>query len=224
MAINLTLPSDKEGQQKLLLAVLPFIVFGAYWFMMHGKKAAEAETLQTRLEELETKNTGAKTIALTGGPELQQKLALYEQHMKRLEELIPRSEEVASLLNGLAERAMDTNVDLSLMKPETSEPGEFYTEQSYKVQVIGLYHDIGRYLAAIASGPRIVTPVELHLKPLPPAAPNSRDADIPKLAADFTIVTYVIPTPEADAEKPAVAPANTPPAKAPAAGAGHGSH
>ncbi len=217
MAINISIPKDKQSQQKLALAILPFVVFGVYWFMMHGKKTAEAETLQTRLEEIETRNTSAKAIALTGGPDLQQKLAIYEQHMKRLEELIPKSDEVGALLNGLTERAMDSNVDLSLLKPELTEPGEFYTQQTYQIQVIGAYHDIGRYLAAIASGPRIVTPVQLKL--LPRAAsdqPSGANAS-PRLNADFRIVTYVIPP----APEPTAAPAQQNP---PAQGGANGSH
>jgi type IV pilus assembly protein PilO len=190
MAMNLSLPKDKAGQQKLLLAVLPFLVFFGYYQFMHGEKKLEIESLEARLEELETKNRAAQQIALSGGPELAQKLALYEQHMTRLEELIPKSEEVAMLLNSLAERAMDTNVDLSLMKPEASEPGEFYTQQTYQIQVIGLYHEVGRYLASIASGPRIVTPVRLRLTVRPTA--EARDGS-PRLNADFRIVTYVIP-------------------------------
>jgi type IV pilus assembly protein PilO len=190
MAMNLSLPKDKAGQQKLLLAVLPFLVFFGYYQFMHGEKKLEIAGLEARLEELETKNRTAQQIALSGGPELAQKLALYEQHMTRLEELIPKSEEVAMLLNGLAERAMDTNVDLSLMKPEISEPGEFYTQQTYQIQVIGLYHEIGRYLSSIASGPRIVTPVRLRLMVRP--ATEARDGS-PRLNADFRIITYVIP-------------------------------
>lgn len=191
MAINLSLPKDKAGQQKLFLAVVPFLVFFGYYYFMHGEKKTEIAGLETRLEELENKNAAAKAQAMAGGPDLQQKLDLYEQHMKRLEELIPKSEEVASLLNSLSERAIDTSVDLSLMKPEISEAGEFYTQQTYQVQVIGLYHDIGRYLASIASGPRIVTPVELRLRPRP-ANEQTRDGT-PKLNAEFRIVTYVIP-------------------------------
>lgn len=190
MAMNLSLPKDKAGQQKLLLALLPFLVFFAYYQFMHGDKKLEIEALEARLEELETKNRAAQAIALSGGPELAQKLALYEQHMTRLEELIPKSEEVAMLLNGLAERAMDTNVDLSLMKPEVSEPGEFYTQQTYQIQVIGTYHEVGRYLASVASGPRIVTPVRLRITPRPAA--ETRDGS-PRLNADFRIITYVIP-------------------------------
>lgn len=190
MAINLSLPKDKAGQQKLLLALVPFLVFFGYYQFMHGEKKLEIEGLEARLEELEVKNRAAQQIALSGGPELAQKLALYEQHMKRLEELIPKSEEVAMLLNGLAERAMDSNVDLSLMRPEVSEPGEFYTEQTYQIQVIGVYHDVGRYLASIASGPRIVTPTRLRLTVRP--AGEVREGS-PRLNADFRIVTYVIP-------------------------------
>ena len=187
---SLSLPKDKAGRQKLLLAFIPLLVFFAYFQMMHGKKKTELANLESRLNELETKNRGAKAIALSGGPELQQKLALYEQHMIALEQLIPKQEEVATLLNSLAERAMDANVDLSLMKPEAVEQGEFYTEQTYQIQVIGQYHDIGRYLAAVASGPRIVTPVALRVRTR--AANDTRDG-MPRLNAEFKIVTYVIP-------------------------------
>lgn len=191
MAFGLSLPKDKAGQQKLLLGLLPFLVFFAYYQFIHGDKKTEIAGLETRLEELEAKNRAAQAIALSGGPELAQKLALYEQHMVRLEELIPKSEEVAMLLNSLAERAIDTNVDLSLMRPEASEQGEFYTQQTYQIQVIGLYHEVGRYLSSIASGPRIVTPVQLRVAVRP--ATETRDGS-PRLNADFRIVTYVIPS------------------------------
>lgn len=187
---TISLPKTKAGRQKLLLAFIPLLVFFAYFQMMHGKKKEEIAGLESRLNELETKNRGAKAIALSGGPELQQKLALYEQHMIALEQLIPKQEEVATLLNSLAERAMDTNVDLALMKPEAVEQGEFYTEQTYLIQVIGQYHDIGRYLASVASGPRIVTPVALRVRTR--AANDTRDG-MPRLNAEFKIVTYVIP-------------------------------
>lgn len=210
--LNLQLPKDKEGKQKLLLGIIPFVIFLGYWQFMHGTKTEEITTLSARLEELEQKNGVAKAIALSGGPELQQKLALYEQHMQRLEELIPKSEEVAALLNGLSERAMDTNVDLALMRPDPAEPGQFYTQQSYQINVIGVYHDIARYLAAVASLPRIVTPVDLSMKPRG-GTEMSRDGT-PKLQADFRIVTYVIP------EQPEVVP----PPVSPGQGGASGSH
>ncbi|HEY0809465.1 MAG TPA: type 4a pilus biogenesis protein PilO [Longimicrobiales bacterium] len=185
-----SLPKDPEQQKRLLIGMVPLLLLFGYYQFMHGKKVAANDLLQTRFEELDQRNKLMRPQALTGGAELQQKLALYEQHMKRLEELIPQSEEVPELLNSMSERAQDATVDLALLRPETEAPGQFYTEQSYQIAVHGTYHDIGRYLAMIASLRRIITPVELKLRPHP--NDTLRDGT-PRLEADFRIMTYVIP-------------------------------
>lgn len=188
MAISL--PKDPEQQKRLLIGLVPlFLAFGYYQFM-HGKRVEENDALQTRFEELDRRNKLMRPQALTGGAELQQKMALYEQHMKRLEELIPQSEEVPQLLNSMSERAQDAMVDLALLRPEVENPGQFYIETSYQIEVHGNYHEIGRYLAMIASLPRIITPIELKLAPKP--ADTLRDGT-PRLEAGFRIVTYVAP-------------------------------
>jgi type IV pilus assembly protein PilO len=190
MAFSLSLPKDPEQQKRLLIGLAPLLLAFVYYQFVHGKKVTENETLQARVEQLEAVNATMRPIALTGGAELQQKLALYEQHMKRLEELIPQSEEVAQLLNSMSERAQDAMVDLALMRPQPETQGQFYNEQSYQISVIGGYHEIGRYLAMIASLSRIITPMELKIETRP--ADTLRDGT-PRLDADFRILTYVIP-------------------------------
>ena len=209
MAISL--PKDPEGQKRLLIAILPLLIVFGYYQFFHGKKKEEVATLQTRFEQLDQQNRLMRPQALTGGAELQQKLALYEQHMKRLEELIPQSEEVAQLLNSMTERAQDAQIDLALMKPESESPGQFYHEQSYQISVIGEYHNIGRYLAMIASLSRIITPVELRLQPN--QSDTLRDGT-PRLQAGFRIITYVVPP----------VPAPAPGAGAPPQGGASGQH
>jgi type IV pilus assembly protein PilO len=211
MALSLSLPKDPEQQKRLLIGLVPLLLAFVYFQFFHSKKVAENETLEARFTQLDQVNQTMRPQALTGGAELQQKLQLYEQHMKRLEELIPQSEEVAQLLNSMSERAQDAQVDLALMKPEAEVPGQFYNEQSYQISTIGGYHDIGRYLAMIASLSRIITPVELRIKPQP--QDTLRDGT-PRLKADFRIVTYVIP--------PAVAPVQSP--GAPPQGGASGQH
>jgi type IV pilus assembly protein PilO len=186
----LSLPKDPEQQKRLLIGLAPLLLAFVYYQFMHGKKVEENDALQVRHEQLENVNRVMRPLALTGGAELQQKLALYEQHMKRLEELIPQKEEVAQLLNSMSERAQDAMVDLSLMKPEAESPGQFYNEQSYQISVIGGYHEIGRYLGMIASLSRIITPVELKVDIRP--GDTLRDGT-PRLDADFRIMTYVVP-------------------------------
>lgn len=190
MAFSLSIPKDQETQKRLFIGILPLLLIVLYNQFIDTKKTAEIETLTARHQQLKTVNDAMRPQALTGGAELQQKLALYEQHMKRLEELIPQSEEVAQLLNSMSERAQDAMVDLALMKPEVETPGQFYNEQSYQISVNGGYHEIGRYLAMIASLSRIITPVELKIEPRP--QDTLRDGT-PRLAAGFRIITYVIP-------------------------------
>ena len=201
--LSLSLPKDPESQKRLLIGLAPLLLAFLYFQFMHGKKTAEIETLQARYDQLDNVNRAMRPQALTGGAELQQKLALYEQHMKRLEELIPQSEEVPQLLNSMSERAQDAMVDLALMKPEAETPGQFYNEQSDQISTIGGYHEIGRYLAMIASLSRIITPVELKLTPQP--QDTLRDGT-PRLKADFRIVTYIIPQAPPPVQSPGAPP------------------
>jgi Tfp pilus assembly protein PilO len=185
-----SIPKDQETQKRLLIGLVPLLLAFGYYQFINSKKVAENEALAARHDQLKAVNDAMRPQALTGGAELQQKLALYEQHMKRLEELIPQSEEVAQLLNSMSERAQDATVDLALMKPEAETPGQFYNEQSYQISVNGGYHEIGRYLAMIASLSRIITPVELKIEPRP--QDTLRDGT-PRLSAGFRIITYVVP-------------------------------
>jgi type IV pilus assembly protein PilO len=187
---SFSLPKEPEQQKRLLIGLAPLLLLFGYYQFVHGKKVEDIELLQARHEQLESQNAAMRPQALTGGAELQQKLALFEQHMKRLEELIPQTEEVPQLLNSMSERAQDAQVDLSLMRPQAENPGPFYTEQSYEIAVIGGYHEIGRYLGMIASLSRIITPVELKLESR--MGDTMRDGT-PRLLAGFRIKTYVIP-------------------------------
>jgi type IV pilus assembly protein PilO len=191
----LGLPRDQAGQKRFLIGALPLLVAGAYFQFFHKKTTEEITTMNERYEELQTKNEVARTRS---NPEtiksLQQKLVLYEQHMKRLEQLIPLREQVPELLYNVTERAQESGVDHALIKPEGEEPGEFYTQQTYAMQVIGSYHAIGRFFAQIGSLSRIITPTQVNIV-IPTNAQLNRTQGL-RLQADFKIQTYVIPVPD----------------------------
>jgi type IV pilus assembly protein PilO len=206
MAISL---SDPAQRNKLIIGLIPLVAAFAYWYMFYGARTTEITDLKTHFEDLDTKNTAAKKIAARGGPELKKKLAVYEQHMIRLEELIPRDEEVPELLHTITLRAGESGVELSLVKPEKSTPGQFYTKESYSLGVIGSYHGIGSFLSAIGSLPRIITPIGLTLRP----RPDLDKSGAQKVDASFKIETYVVPK-----VVPAAPPSGAPPPPANTAG------
>lgn len=186
---------EKKNQQAaffaIILAVGAMYGFYQYWYT---NRQDELAAMEARLEQLEDQNRRAQIVATRGGKELEEKLALYERHLLRLEQLIPESEEVPALLNSMAVEARQNRVELALMRPEEPLIGEYYTTRSFNIGVMGEYHDVGRFLTAIASLPRIVTPVDLDMS-VSARSSNREEEDASKapVLAQFNIKTYVIP-------------------------------
>ena len=154
-----------------------------------AKEALVAQ--QDRLESLETQNRVAQTLAISGGRDLEERMAVYERHILQLEQLIPESEEVAALLAEMTRVSREVGIDLDLMRPETSEPGAFYTKETFEIRVLGEYHDVGRFLTRIASLPRIITPTDLQLDQFADSR-AATDYTSP-VQVTFRIQTYVVP-------------------------------
>jgi type IV pilus assembly protein PilO len=185
------IPEEQHKRIALVLGLLALAVLylaHTYWYT---PTVEQIDRLQTRVTQLEDSNRRAQIIAARGGEELEQRLAEYERHVSRLEQLIPAGEEVPALLNAIAMEAQRVRVNLSSWQPEPSQPGEFYTQESYEMAVMGEYHDVGRFLTAIASLPRIITPVDLRLSVAAGPAPRE-DIESP-VVAQFRIRTYVLP-------------------------------
>lgn len=186
------LPTERPRQIALLVGFLAlaaiYVVF-EYW---HTPRVQEVTELEARLEQIEDRNRRAQIVAARGGAELEERLAVYQRHIQRLEQLIPQSEEVPSLLNSIATEARRTGVDLGSLRPEPSVPGEFYNRQSYEMAAVGEYHDVARFLTAVASLPRIITPLDMEVAQHTGAAPRA-DVENP-VVARFRIETYVLPS------------------------------
>lgn len=185
------LPSDLQKHKPLLLIALPLLLLFAYWYLLYTPGSAKVQEMQTRLDGLTSKNAAAKLIIARTGGDVRKKLALYEQQMTRLEQLIPRSDEVPELLHAMTMRAEDSGVELTVVRPRPAGDGEFYTQQVYDISIVGPYDGVGRFLAAVGSLPRIVTPINLKMARLGTQTDRSGAA---KLEADFQVETYVMPS------------------------------
>lgn len=185
------IPDEQHKRVALMVGVLALgalYLAHAYWYTPRSERIAQ---LEARVTQIEDQNRRAQIIAARGGEELEARLAAYERHVARLEQLIPAGEEVPALLSAIAMEAQRVRVTMDGFQPEPSQPGEFYTRESYEMSVIGEYHDVGRFLTAIASLPRIITPVDLRLQTAAGAAVRD-DVESP-VRAEFRIRTYVLP-------------------------------
>jgi type IV pilus assembly protein PilO len=198
------IPDDPKQRNALIVGILTVALFYVFWSYWRAPRSEELLEKQARLEQLEQNNRMAQIQVARGGTELEERLVEYERHVDRLEALIPQSEEVAALLNQISAAARQTGVSDPEFRPEPSEPGAFYTKESYEIAVIGEYHEIGRFLTTIASLPRIITPVDLELTHFE-GDEEILDPDIEvPLTARLRIETYILP--EAGGAPPAEGP------------------
>jgi len=187
------IPDDPKQRNALVIGILAVAGFYFFWSWWYTPFSTEVEEMSARLEQLDTENRRAQILATRGGAELEELLARYERHVSMLEALIPQSEEVSALLNDVSRVARETGVENASLRPEADEAGEFYTKESYAMEVYGEYHDIGRFLASIASLSRIITPVNLELSRFE-GNRSGLDMEAP-VTASLQIQTYILPTP-----------------------------
>lgn len=188
------MPQGRRQQYSALAVVLFVVGFYLFWVYLYTPGVEDLAVEQERLERLETSNRNAQITAARGGQNLEDQTALYERHVRALEQLVPASEEVSELLRTLTTQSRSMAVDVNLIEPQPNQPGEFYTKEIYQLRVIGEYHDVGRFLTTVASLPRIITPVDLQLLPLRENENTQRLLEFESpVQATFRIETYTLP-------------------------------
>ena len=184
-------PSDPKQRNALFATIGILLLLYPFYSFWYSPEREQVTSMQGRLETLEDQNRRAQVIAARGGADLEERMALYERHVSKLEELIPEAEEVAGLVDDISQQARTSRVALNRIIPEPAEQGTFYTKTSYSMVVIGEYHAVARFLTDIASLSRIVTPVELDVTLFqnPDLFPEYESP----VSASFRIETYVVP-------------------------------
>ena len=189
------LPSDPKQQKAVGVIAAALVGFYAYWSFLHTPRVEDLDLDREHLESLETRNQAARVQNLRGGvAELEDRAIEYERHVRRLEELIPASEEVAPLINDITLESRALGIRVLDLSPLPEEDGTHYTKSAYSLQVVGDYHEIGRFMAAIASASRIITPVGVTIEPYTGAPVGDHVAPI---LVSFEIETFVLPDPNA---------------------------
>jgi type IV pilus assembly protein PilO len=187
------IPEDPRQRNALVVGILAAALFYVFWAYWYSPQKVVVEDLTAHVERLEFENDRAQLISARGGARLQERLAEYERHVDQLERLIPQEEEFAALLNQITAESRRQGVEIFSIDPEPEEVGAFYTKKSYELAVVGDFHDLGRFLATIASLPRIITPVDMDLSRFE----GEEDVLNPEfefpLTARLRIQTYTVP-------------------------------
>jgi len=190
----------KREQTLAAIGFMAVLIAGAYWYFLYKPKAAELTIVQAHVDSLEVRNQQARADIAQGSlQKLRAQSAEYEQSLRVMRQLVPRSNEVPALLEDMSTAARRVGLDLATVEPMPVLPGEQFDTYRYKLAVIGGYHAVGQFLSNVGSLNRIIAPVTLSIK-LYDKSPQARATRArPRVgeslvATEFQVQTYVVRT------------------------------
>ena len=163
MAIGANMTKKEQTYAALGLAAV--LLLGAYWYFLYKPKAAELAVTQAHVDSLDKKNQEARADIAQGSlQKLRAQSAEYDQSLKVMRQLVPRSNEVPALLEDISTAARRVGLDLATVEPMPVLPGEQFDTYRYKLAVIGGYHPVGQFLSNVGSLSRIIAPVTMAIR------------------------------------------------------------
>ena len=177
MAIQLS----KQQQQYLgggafLLVVGGILYFKFFWLPISQKMSDLSDQIQQIDIKVAKANAQASRLQ-----RLQADLATLNQQAVEAERRLPKTKSVPDVLVTLSSLAQENRVNLQSFSPGPQKSQQYFIELSYPMSVKGSYHNIGRFLAAVALEERIF---------------NVKDVNYPSPGGDgemtvtFTLLTY----------------------------------
>ena len=187
----------KREQTLIAIGAAAVLLLGAYWYFLYKPKSAEMTVIQAHVDSLDKRNQQAKADIAQGSlQKLKAQAVEYEQSLKVMRQLVPRSNEVPALLEDISTAARRVGLDLASVEPMPVLPAEQFDTYRYTLGVIGGYHPVGQFLSNVGSLNRIIAPVTMAIK-LHPVANNTK-ARLKKgeslVDTEFQVQTYVART------------------------------
>lgn len=137
------------------VCLLLLTVAGFWWFDWQG----QVETLEARqTEEVQLRESWVtKKRQAVNLDEHRRQLAEIDRQFGALLKQLPNRAEMDSLLSDINQAGLGRGLQFELFKPGADVIKEFYAEMPIDVRVTGVYHDLGEFVADLASMPRVVT-------------------------------------------------------------------
>ena len=188
--------TTKERQQVLGIAIIVAIAGGvAFWMLWRAPRMEEQQLLRTEVDSLTRQVELARQDLATGTVEsIRQRSADFEVTLERLKELVPTGNDVATLIEEIANRARRSGVEIGQMNAPIDELGVPFNVVRYRWTVLGHFDQIGVLMSDIAQLSRIMVPYDLTLQQAEAVAQRTlADTTGALLRAEFMLRTFVKP-------------------------------
>ena len=183
------LPQDPGDQKRMLGIILP-VALGVLLFLYISRpRAAELGELEERIADMESQNEIART-RMDNLDVLRSELTGAERRFAALERLVPTGAEIPEIYEAIASESEALNLSLRNVIPVDAEADSagYFLHQNWEMEVEGAYHDVGEFLARVASFDRIVRPQVREIRPV-----SDSDGASQAVSVYFQLETFVLP-------------------------------
>lgn len=176
--------------------IVPTIIF---LFLFYVPKSKEIDKLGKENEFLQSEIQKVEAIAGKLNEHKAERAAV-ELQLKAAAMLLPKQQEIPSLLTNISEQGTNSGLEIISFQPKGETRQEFYAIIPVAISVYGPYHRIGSFLDKISKLNRIVSVNNIALSSPQVIGVNAM------LTANLELVTYRFLS-AAEQEKPKTAPA-----------------
>jgi type IV pilus assembly protein PilO len=183
------LPQDPADQKRMLGIILPVALGVLFYLYIHRSRVAELGELEERITDMETQNEIART-RMENLDVLRADLVRAERRFAVLERLVPTGAEIPEIYEAIASESEALNLSLRNVIPVDAEADSagYFLYQNWEMEVEGAYHDVGEFLARVASFDRIVRPQVREIRPASDPERAGRAVSV-----YFQLETFVLP-------------------------------
>ncbi len=177
MAIQLS----KQEQQYVGAGVVLLVIFSVVYVKFFWLPIAHAKTeANAKIEQVEAKIAKAKQQAARLEL-LQADIASLNERAIEAEKRLPKTKSVPDILLAISALAQKNRVVIKSFAPGPPKSQTYFIELAYPLAVQGSYHNIGRFLAAVALEERIFNVKDINY----PAADAAGE-----MTVTFTLLSY----------------------------------
>lgn len=172
---------SKQQQQYIGAGVFFFAVFSGLYVKFFWLPIAQAKAEATeKIEQIEAKIVKAKQQAARL-ERLQAEIASLNERAIEAEKRLPKTKSVPDILLSISALAQKHRVIIQSFTPGPMKSQTYFVELQYPLSVRGSYHNIGRFLAAVALEERIFNIKDINY----PTADAVGD-----MTVTFTLLSY----------------------------------
>jgi type IV pilus assembly protein PilO len=171
----------KKVHRLLIIFGLVLLLGGGFAWFVYMPRMQEIDRTEKEIADLHRKINmgkmwGKKLVAL------QKEKAQAEEEFRKALKILPNEREIPSLLAGISQLGVDSNLQFRLFSPGNEALRNFYVEIPVSMEVGGRFREVILFLDKISRMERIVNIVDISLRP---NAPLSED-----LITSCKAVTY----------------------------------